>query len=115
MIVITKFIDKYLGDAICQILSFFNRNRSLDAENRKYGKILVIQLWGIGETILTLPAIEALRKKFSKAEIDVLATSRNKDIFFNNHNVNNVISLELNPFSILGFIVKNIKQRQVRV
>ena len=54
--------------------------------NEGISRILIVQLWGIGETVLTLPAVSALRKKFPDAEINVLATSRNKDVFFNNKN-----------------------------
>ena len=108
MIIIIKFIDKYVGNLICNFLALFNRKKS--TENARFDKILVIQLWGIGETILTIPAIDALRKKFSKAEIDILVTSRNKDVFFNNKNVNNIIEIKLNSLSAIKFILKNIKK-----
>ena len=108
MVIVIKFIDKYVGNLICRFLAFFNRQQT--KENIKIDKILVIQLWGIGETILVLPAIEALREKFPKAEIGVLATSRNKDVFFNNKNVNKIITLRLNPLSLFNFILKNIKK-----
>ena len=109
MVFIIKFIDKYVGNTICSFLAVFNRKKH---EIRKINidKILVVQLWGIGETILTLPSIEGLRKKFPKASIDILATSRNKDVFFGTKNIENVFTLRLNPFSALWFILKNIKK-----
>ena len=119
MVILIKLIDKYVGNWICNALALFNKTRKkqsflgrkkLDIENKNINKILVVQLWGIGETILTLPAIEALRKKFSNAAIDVLSTSRNKDVFFKNENINKIIEIKLNPFSILGFILKNMKK-----
>ena len=119
MVVIIKFIDKHLGKLICNFLSIFDtlkwgrndseyKQKSIDTKS--IDKILIVQLWGIGETILALPTIEALRKRFPKVEINVLATSRNKDIFFGNKNINNIISIKLNPFSALNFILKNIKK-----
>lgn len=108
MVIIIKFVDKYIGSFICNFLSVLNKQKPFAGVKIK--KILVVQLWGIGETILTLPAIEALRKKFPKAEINVLATSRNKEVFFNNKNVNNVTVTKLNPFSIINFILKNMKK-----
>ena len=108
MVIIIKLIDKYIGDLICNFLGFFNKHKSLDMV--KIDKILVVQLWGIGETILTLPSIQALRKRFPNSQINALATSRNKDVFLNNKNINNLFLLKLNPLSILGFIFKNIKK-----
>ena len=107
MVILIKFIDKYVGSLICNLLGLFKGEKYKKADVEK---ILVIQLWGIGETILALPAIEALRKRFPKAGINVLATSRNKDIFFGNENINNIIAIRLNPFSALNFILKNIKK-----
>ena len=106
MILIIKIIDEYIGNILCSFLGIFNRKTS----SNKADKILIVQLWGIGETILTLPAIEALRKKFPKAKIEVLATSRNKGVYFGNKNVDKIITLKLNPFSILAFILTNIKE-----
>ena len=82
-----KFIDKYIGNLLCTILGSFSKCKKPDkAEN-----ILVIQLWGIGETILALPAIRALRNKYKNAGITVLATKRNSDIFYNNKDINKII------------------------
>src|SRR3989338_4420782 len=111
MVIIIRFVDKYLGNPICNFLGFFNRKNSNSKND--YKKILVVQLWGIGETILTLPSLEALRKNFPKADIDILATSRNKDVFFNNENINNIKLIKLNPFSLLAFIFKNFKKYEL--
>ena len=108
MVVIIKFIDKYAGNFVCSFLSLFKGKKG--ADKLRSDKILVIQLWGIGETALTLPAIEALRKNFPKSEINVLATSRNKDVYFNDKNIDSIIHIKLNPFSVLKFILKNIKK-----
>jgi heptosyltransferase-2 len=99
-----KSIDKHIGLIVCNFLSVFNKK----TPKGKINKILLIQLWGIGETILVLPSLTALRKKFPKAEINVLATNRNYDVFYNNKNINNIIKLNLDPFSILSFIFNNI-------
>src|SRR3989344_2854518 len=113
MVIIIRFVDKYLGNPICNFLGFFNRKNSHSKNDFK--KILVIQLWGIGETVLTLPSIEALRKNFPKTEIDVLATSRNKDVFFNNQNISSLKLIKLNPFSLLAFIFRNLKKYDLAV
>src|SRR3989338_3507830 len=108
MVAVIRFVDKHLGHLICNLLGLFGRNKNRGKKD--YKKILVVQLWGIGETILTLPSIEALRKNFPKSEINVLATSRNKDVFFNNQNISNLKIAKLNPFSLAGFIFRNFKK-----
>ena len=113
MVIIIKAIDKHIGNLICNFLGIFSRKKFHG--DVKTGRILVVQLWGIGETILTLPAIEALRKKFPDAKIDILATSRNKDIFFNNKNINNVFIIKLNPISILRFLFGNLKKYDIAI
>ncbi len=105
---IIKFLDKYIGSLLCLFLSI--NKISAYKKNIKYKKILIIQLWGIGETILTLPAIRALRKNNEKSKIDILVTSRNKEIFYNNKNINNLRIIKLNPVSILIFILKNYRK-----
>ena len=107
MVILIKFIDRHLGNGICNVLGVFKRNKIKEINIKK---ILIVQLWGIGETILVLPSIEALKKNFPDAAIDVLATSRNKDVFFDNKNINAIIKIKLNPFSLLKFIFKNLKK-----
>lgn len=113
MISTVKFFDKHIGNIICNFLGMFRSGKQDAGEHFK--KILVVQLWGIGETILTLPAMEALRKKFPNAQIDVLATSRNKDVYYNNGNIDNIVKISLNPFSILNFTAKNIKKYDLAI
>lgn len=102
---IIKFLDKYIGSLSCLILSI---NKLFHQKKiTKYNDVLIIQLWGIGETILTLPAIKALKDKNKKSKIDILVTFRNKEIFYNNKNIDNVKVLSLNPISIIFLILKN--------
>lgn len=55
-------------------------------------KILVIALSGIGDALMFSPAIAALRKNLSHAQIDVLCMIKGvKEIYEANPNVNNVI------------------------
>ena len=108
MVAAIKFIDRHAGKAICNFLALFGKKKPIGISG--INKILVVQLWGIGETVLTLPAINALRKKFPKAGIDILATSRNSDVFYGNSDINGLVKISLNPFSILNFILKNFKK-----
>jgi len=103
-----KLLDKYLGSLSCLFLSINRLFRHKKVS--KYNKILIIQLWGLGETVLALPAIKALREKYKKSRIDILVTSRNKEVFYNNKDINEIKVLKLNPLSIKLFILRNYKE-----
>ncbi|MBI2101418.1 glycosyltransferase family 9 protein [Candidatus Woesearchaeota archaeon] len=113
MVFLIKFIDRHAGNLLCSFLALFNKKKLI--ESSKINKILVVQLWGIGETVLVLPALEALRKNFPNAEITILATARNKDVFFGNKSIDRVCLINPNPFSVLNFIFKNIKKYDLAV
>ena len=115
MVFIIKLIDRVVGNLLCNFLGLFNMRSQPEINKKEPKKILIVQLWGVGETILTLPAIEALRKKFPDASIDVLATSRNRDVYFNNKNISRITELKLNPLSILGFIFRNLKKYDLAI
>tara|TARA_B100001971_G_scaffold159086_1_gene148939 strand:- start:478 stop:1608 length:1131 start_codon:yes stop_codon:yes gene_type:complete len=101
-----KFLDRYIGFLSCLILSL---NKLFPKKNIETKSILLIQLWGLGESILTLPAIKTLREKYPKSKIDILVTDRNKDIYFNNKNLDNIRVISLNPFAIKWFMSKNFR------
>jgi heptosyltransferase-2 len=70
----------------------------------------VIQLWGIGETILTLPAIKALQKRFLYCKIDILCTKRNSLVYADVGGNVSVKEISTNPFSIKLFMMRNFKK-----
>ena len=99
-----RLVDRHAGNFLLLILGIFVRTQPLG----KPKNILLIQLWGIGESILTLPAINALRKSY-KGRISVLCTSRNKDVYFKNPDLDLVISIKPGFFSILKAMIKNFR------
>tara|TARA_Y100000310_G_C20631524_1_gene788903 strand:- start:787 stop:1815 length:1029 start_codon:yes stop_codon:yes gene_type:complete len=80
--------------------------------NEKLDRILVIQLWGIGESVLTLPTVYELLKKFPDSKIDILLTDRNKDVYYGINGLRKV-NLKLNPLSILKFVINNYRKYDV--
>ncbi len=58
--------------------AFFSANRS---ENSSPQKILVIRRDSMGDGVLTLPAIQALRKRFPAARIDFLVSPAVQELF----------------------------------
>ena len=72
-----KTIDRYFGTVLCFFLGIFKKKQSL----KETRKVLFIQLWGIGETICTLPTLKALKNKYRNSSVHVLCTERNKDVY----------------------------------
>jgi len=60
----------------------------------KIKKILFITLSNIGDAILTLPVLDALRANFQDAEITVMSGPRPEELFKNNSAVSRVISYD---------------------
>ena len=97
-----KAVDRIFGGILVRMLL---RPKTAIPKNPK--AILCIQLWGIGETLLTLPAIERLKKSFPKAKVDVLCTDRVKDVYEGQSFIHGIHVIRTEPFTILGFILKN--------
>ncbi len=72
-----KRLDAVVGIPLC---SLFPRAGSSDSEIAVH-RILLIRPGGIGDAVLLAPTIEALKKKFPKAELTVLAEKRNAGVF----------------------------------
>ena len=70
-------IDKYIGNLIIFSLSIFKCKNQVN--NIKGKNILVIRLWTLGESLLTLPMIKRLKK--DDYNISILITNRCKGVF----------------------------------
>ena len=62
-------------------------------------KILVIRLDSLGDAVMTLPALRALRERFPKAQIDFLLTPETAPLFAGGPEVDEVLTLECGWFS----------------
>ncbi|MDD5339645.1 MAG: glycosyltransferase family 9 protein [Candidatus ainarchaeum sp.] len=74
-----RFVEKNILPFFCRLLSVFKKKKPLDQQPKS---ILVLRFWGLGETILTLPLLKALKDARPDAKITVLCTRRNYDVFF---------------------------------
>jgi len=109
-----KFIDKFIGVPYCIILGIIRLFSKKEMPKREKTKnILIIQLWGIGETILTIPAIKALKRLYKKTAVDILCTPRNKDVYFNYPFISKLNIVNLNLFSLKWFILKNWRKYDI--
>ncbi|MCG9131286.1 glycosyltransferase family 9 protein [Candidatus Poribacteria bacterium] len=75
-----QHLDRYLGIPLCAMLSLFCR-RVRAPETPK--KILFIQLSALGDTILAVPTIRAIRHTFPDAELTMLASPTNLNYLTN--------------------------------
>lgn len=73
-------------------------------------KILVISLQGIGDLLLTTPLLCGLKSNFPQAKLSVLTLQSNKDVLFNNSDVDEIIAFDArqkkNALKILMLIFK---------
>lgn len=102
---IIKLMDKAVGAPLCSMLGLLKIPSALKEPKR----ILVIQLWGIGETILTLPALEELRRMYPEAKIEALTTERNAGVYRDNPLIDRVHSIQTGIKGIVRFSSRNAK------
>jgi ADP-heptose:LPS heptosyltransferase len=73
---ILKIADKFIGKFIVAIM----KERG-EAQAPRNGSFLFIRPGGIGDAVLLIPAIQAIKRAFPSASIDVLAEKRNSSVF----------------------------------
>lgn len=97
-----RVIDRVIGAVLIVLLwllmLFFPKHREKPKE------ILIIKLWAIGESIVTLPMITALKKAYPRSKITVLCRDRVRQVFEGNKDISEIISAE--PFSLLALLPK---------
>lgn len=78
---VTRLFDKYILALLIPFISLlsyvFKKKKVLESPK----KILIIKLWAIGDSLLTLPMLKALKTKYPNCQIDVLCHTRNKDVY----------------------------------
>jgi heptosyltransferase-2 len=95
MIVFQRFIDKFIGSfAISGLFPF----RLFDKEP-KGKKVLLVKLWAIGDSILVLPMVKALKK--NGYDVDVLTRTRIRSVF-DAYDIDKVIDLDVEGVRILN-------------
>ena len=101
MISFIRMIDTYIGNLILFLLP---QNKKLN--NGK--NILIIRLWTLGESLLTLPMIKKLKEE--GYNINILVTDRSKSVFENVNFIDDIINLK-NIFSI----IKNLNKYDIAI
>ncbi len=106
-----KRIDKAAGAILALALSSAKKRKRIPERPKR---ILAIQLWGIGETILTLPAFSHLRKRFPNARIDVLCTERNRSVYELFEGVDGIVVLETGVRGLLRWLREAVAKKDKR-
>lgn len=90
MVEFEKTVDRWFGPALCTLAGILSVPilRHLPISPKR---ILIVRLWAMGEALLVLPMVEALRKRYPDAKIDVLATKRVEKVFENIPFINNIL------------------------
>ncbi|MCX5781726.1 MAG: glycosyltransferase family 9 protein [Elusimicrobia bacterium] len=106
-----KSLDRYIGISLIWFLGLFTHKSKKLPE--KIDSILIIKLSALGDTILLMPILRALRDKYPKAKITAICTKINLDVlkvcpYINEVLIINIRNLVFNPFSIIK-LFKNKK------
>ena len=83
-------------------------------EKNMINKILLINLQGIGDIIMTTPFLTALRKEFPKAEINYLCYKGNGDLLEGDTRINSVIKRNKDDILSLDFLetLKEVRRKK---
>jgi ADP-heptose:LPS heptosyltransferase len=110
-----RFFDRYLGIPIVILLAFFTKKkRRLPIQNIK--KILFIKLAAIGDSILLIPTLRALKRKFPDAELTFVCSQINYSVikkipYIDKIILCNVHSFIKNPVGFFKFISNLRKEK----
>jgi len=106
-----KFIDFTIGIFFSFLLSLFlSRKQKRGAVANEYSRILVVKLAALGDAVLLVPALRALRRRFPQAQITFLGTSLTEAFlkqfpeYVDHSIVLNVGSILYNPSYLLSIL-----------
>lgn len=74
-----KLVDKVVGIPLCIVLGVFSK--LIPLKERNIEKILIIKLWALGDSIVSLPMIKGLKKRYPKANITILCRKINSPAY----------------------------------
>ena len=106
MVTAQRFIDRIFGSIL--VVLVFALSRLFAWIHGKKAKsqtptIAVIKLWAVGDSVVLLPTIKALRERYPGAKIDVFARKRNAAVFECTDYINRIILFEPeNIFKIIS-------------
>ena len=112
---IFRFFDRYVGIPILIFLAlFFKKRKRLPIENIK--KILFIKLAAIGDSILLIPTLRTLKKRFPDAELTFVCSPINYSVIKKIPYVDKIVNCDVhsflkNPLNFIKFILSLRKDK----
>lgn len=100
-----KKVDYLAGVPLCQLLGRIYRAFYPAADMiapQQASKILLIKTWGIGNLVMMLPVMKAIRRECSRAKIVLLTLEQNKGIMERSPYIDSMITLNLSSASGFG-------------
>ena len=97
-----KALDSVLGPVLCA--AFSRAQRAPEARTLRDfpgGRVLVVRPGGIGDAVLLLPALRALRQAMPDSSVDVLCESRNAPVFELSGLADRVLRADATPLATL--------------
>ncbi|MBX7046190.1 MAG: glycosyltransferase family 9 protein [Ignavibacteria bacterium] len=113
-----RIFDRYVGIPIVILLAFFlKRRKRLPIENIQH--ILFIKLAAIGDSILLIPTLRTLKKRFPDAKITFVCSPINQSILKKIPYIDELISVDIHsylkhPFRFFDFL-KQIRKKKYDV
>lgn len=113
--ILHKIVDRYIGSFLCFLLGAF-QSRAVDQHRSPPQRILLIQLSAIGDTILTIPTIQAIRDRFPTAHLAMVASSINLQYLEGCPHIDQHIPCRLeemtkSPRNLIAFIIGLRRQK----
>ena len=113
--ILQKILDRYIGSFLCWLIGGFQSPAAV-GQRRAPQRILLIQLSAIGDTILTIPTIRAIRNRFPNAHLAMIASSINLQYLENCPYIDQHIPCRLeevmkSPRKLIGFIMGLRRQK----
>ena len=82
-----RIISNYTDYSLHKIHLIFTKKDKFPSEIKK---VLVIELKRIGDILVATPALRALKKSFSQADIDIVVLPGMEEVLYGNKNIHQV-------------------------
>ncbi len=117
MIELFRFFDKYLGTLLCVSLTLFERLKGFfqsppTFDPQKIEKILVIKTVALGDLILLLPTLKALKETFPQAKLALLTTPRVREVVEGQSFIDEIIYFDPTQLGSLKNIFRKLREKK---
>lgn len=105
-----KFIDKYIGIPLVFLLGVLYKITPHKTICPAPGRILIIKTSALGDTVLLMPVIKAMRETYKDSKITMIVTAKNYNVLRHFPYVDGLFVLEIkkliNPLYLIEVVLK---------